>query len=343
MVRWQQTDLFKEIEMQQIKTGVSYAEYCRMNDPNYGKTSTGEAIAMAAPSIFMSIVCKAADGSWGGGSSGAQDSKVKAATAQQIKSEIQTILTAHKTKKTGVDEAQEQTYAQLGITTVDDLEAYLESRYSETGTNIQTLEANIQNNNNVVSTKTARNQEIGTRIRDIETRLGSGEGSIAKDLENIKSLKEEATAKGDSTNSAYLEEQESKLEQEKIALETEKTKLEKEKTDNENEINEANIAIQKDTALLNEFKAIQKDIDDLKTLSKQLKKAEGKDAIEDLTNDKTADIVDLLSDYNKETDPTKKEKRKEKLVKALQEYVNSNPTTPNKTIMTLAKQFGVVQ
>ena len=82
---------------------------------------------------------------------------------------------------------------------------------------------------------------------------------------------------------------------------------------------------------------LEKDIQDLKTYMKQLKKAEGRDAIDELVNEATGNITDLIDKYN--INPN--DKLKEKLRDALQEYV-SNTENPSPTIVKYAAiKFGI--
>ena len=83
---------------------------------------------------------------------------------------------------------------------------------------------------------------------------------------------------------------------------------------------------------------LEKDIQDLKTYMKRLKKAEGKDAIEEWVNEDTGNITDLINKYSRNPE---NERVKEKLEKALREYVN-NTENPSKTIVKYAKdKFGI--
>lgn len=327
MVNWQNTDYYRNMKAWERETGLTIADVNRMNNPN-GSHSVGGMIAMALPSIFMTVMTKVADGSFGGGgdSSAVESDANAAANAEQIRADIQAIY---------------DKYRDQGVTNISDLEAYLQSLCDIKDTNIQTLEKNIKTNSSVVEDKTERNQKIETRLGELNTLLGDGEGSIKSQIADIDT--QISTAQKNGKDTTKLEADKNDLEAQKEQLETEKKTLEDEKLKNNEEISKANIALEKDKLLLEEFQAIQDDIDDLKALSKQLKKAEGKDAIESLTNDDTANITNLIKKMNNAQisgDQEKEGKYKKELVEALEDYVK-NPENQNKTIRKYAENLGI--
>jgi len=327
MVNWQKTEYYKDMKRWERETGLTVADVNRMNNPT-GVHSTGGILAMAAPSIFMTVACKISDGSFGGGggSSAVESDANAAANAEQIRADIDSILAKYK---------------EQGVTDISDLEAYLQSLCDIKDTNIQTLEKNIKTNNSVVEDKTKRNKKIETRLVELNTLLGDGEGSINSQIADIDT--QIKTAKENGEDTTKLEAKKKDLKAQKEKLETEKKTLEDEKLRNNEEISKANIALEKDKPILAEFQAIQDDIDDLKTLSKQLKKAEGKDAIESLTNDDTSNITNLIKKMNNAQisgDKEKEGKYKKELEKALKEYVK-NPENKNKTILMYAEKLGI--
>ena len=324
MVNWQKTDYYRDMKAWERETGLTVADVNRMNNPN-GSHTVGGVIAMALPSIFMTVASKVADGSFGGGGSSAVESDANAATnAKQIRADIDSILAK---------------YEKQDVTGISDLEAYLQSLCDIKDTNIQTLEKNIKTNNDVVEDKTKRNKKIDTRLGELNTLLGNGEGSINVQISNINTQIKTANDNGEDTTK--LDAKKKDLEAQKEKLETEKKTLEDEKVKNNEEIANANIALVTDKPVLKEFQAIQADIDDLKILSKQLKKAEGKDAIESLTNDDTASITNLIKKMNNAQisgDKEKAGKYEKELKEALEEYVK-NPENNNKTISMYAEKF----
>ena len=330
MVNWQKTDYHRCLEARERETGLTVADVNRMNNPN-GVHSTAGYVAMGlsqgSPSIFMTVVSKVTGGSFGGGSSSAVESDaITAANAEQIKADIQAIY---------------DKYKEQGVTNISDLEAYLQSRCDEADTNIKTLEKNIKTNNEVIEDKTKRNKKIDTRLGELNTLLGTGEGSITAQINSIDTQIQEAKNNGKDT--IKLEAEKKELTAKKQQLETEKKDLEKEKSDNTNEIIKAQNSLGVDKPLLTEFQVIQNDIEDLKTLSKQLKKAEGRDAIESLTNDDTANITNLIKKMNNAQITGNKDKEakcKKELEEALKEYVK-NPDNKNKTILKYAETFGI--
>lgn len=68
MVHWQNSTAYKDIKKFERESGFSYADYNRMNNPCYGQNQgVGAAIAMAVPSIFMTVMTKLAENSSNGG------------------------------------------------------------------------------------------------------------------------------------------------------------------------------------------------------------------------------------------------------------------------------------
>lgn len=327
MVHWQKTDYYKEMKTWQRESGLSIADTNRLKNPN-GVHSTGGMIAMAIPSIFMTVACKIADGSFGGGgsSSAVESDANAAANAEQIKADIQAIYDKYKDQ---------------GVTNISDLEAYLQSKCDEADTNIKTLEKNIKTNNNVIEEKNKRNEKIDTKLGELNKLLGDGEGSINAQINSIDTKIQQAKINGEDTTK--LEANRKELTEKKQELENEKRNLELEKTNNNSEITKAQGSLDVDKPLLTEFQAIQDDIDDLNALSEQLKKAEGRDAIESLTNGDTANITNLIKEMNNAQingDAEKANKYKKELKEALQEYVK-NPDNKNKTILNYAKKLGI--
>ena len=185
MVNWQKTDYYRDMKAWKRETGLSVADVNRMNNPN-GSHSVGGMIAMGLPSIFMTVMSKVADGSFGGGggSSAVESDANAAANAEQIKADIQAIYDKYKDQ---------------GVTNISDLEAYLQSLCDENDTNIQTLEKNIKTNNSVVEDKTERNKKINARLSELNTLLGDGAGSINSQITNIDAQIKTTEAKREET------------------------------------------------------------------------------------------------------------------------------------------------
>lgn len=309
MVNWQKTDYYRDMKAWERETGLSVADVNRMNNPN-GNHSIGGMIAMAAPSIFMTVLSKVANGSLGGAS--ASNSTVSAADTkdpEQIKTEINNILAKYK---------------EQGITSIDDLEAFLQTRFDETDKNIQILEQNIQKNNAIVDEKTKRNTAIDTELGEIATKLDDIDTKIKEFGGRLDSLSDEDRKQLD------------KLIQNKTSLEANKKKLEAEKNENIKAIGEANAIINKEEPLLKEFEGIQKDIDKLKSLSETI----GKNSIEGLVNANTANVTELIKQYNKAQaeGASNVAEIKAQLKTALQGYVD-NPANNNKTILNYAEKY----
>ena len=113
---------------------------------------------------------------------------------------------------------------------------------------------------------------------------------------------------------------------------------EKKQKEAETSKNNADAKIEKNSKLKNpnlDLAELEKDIQDLKTYMKQLKKAEGKDAIKELVNEDTGNITDLIDKYGR--NPENK-RVKEKLKEALKEYFSDGSMeNKNKSIVNYAK------
>ena len=321
MVHWQNSTTYKDIKKFERESGFSYADYNRMNNPCYGQQGFGATIAMAAPSIFLSLTSKLADKFLDGGS-GALDSDAAASrTAEEIKADIQAILDKYKDEN---------------VTSVEDLEKLLKEKSKETDINLENLEKNISNNTQVVDQKTARNQEIDTELANLAVLLGPTEQGYDAQMNVISEQIKQAEASGSDTSKLQAELE--NLKSQKTQAEAKQKELEAEKTANTAEIEKAQKAMETDKATYSEFEAIQKDIDDLNFLSKELKKAEGTDVIETLVNDETANIASLIKRID--ANPEEKEDLENQLNEALKKYVQ-NPENKNPAYLNLAKRRGI--
>ena len=117
-----------------------------------------------------------------------------------------------------------------------------------------------------------------------------------------------------------------KKETEKENLEKELTTLQTEKAELENEINNAKTEV---------VKTLQQSLDNLTALKKQLKQAEGRDAIEELTNDETKSFTSELKKLQEAIKSGNKDsinKHASKLKEAYDAYKEAHPGVTNKTI-----------
>ena len=323
MVHWQNSTAYKDIKKFERESGFSYADYNRMNNPCYGQNQgVGAAIAMAVPSIFMTVMTKLAENSSNGGS-GALDSDAAASrSAEEIKADIQAIFDKYKDEN---------------VTSVEDLEKLLKEKSKDTDINLENLEKNISKNTQVVDKKTARNQEIDAELANLAVLLGPTEQGYDAQMNVISEQIKQAEASGSNTSKLQAELED--LKYQKTQAEAKQKELEAEKTANTAEIEKAQKAMETDKATYSEFEAIQKDIKDLNFLSKELKKAEGTDVIETLVNDETANIKGLL-DKIKNAKPEEKADLEKQLDEALKKYVQ-NPENKNPTYLNLAKTRGI--
>ena len=191
---------------------------------------------------------------------------------------------------------------------VDELEALLEVYEGEKVENDEKLnsvkEDINKNNTEIESTKTGINK-LEVNISNLERKIddckkdGSSTSALELELNTAKESLKEAEKK-----LAELKETQKDLAAQKAVLDDDNKDLEN----------------------------LETDIQNLKTYMKDLKKAEGRNAINGLVNEATGNITDLIDKYNKNPN----DKLKEKLIDALQEYVNGTEN-PSPTIVKYAK------
>lgn len=237
------------------------------------------------------------------GSSSSSKSSFSSGGAEQIKENIDKILNNYRDKGYDADN-------------VDELEALLE----------------------VYEDKKVKNDDEFDRVNGLITDNNAAIGNIETDIDGLKDniLKLEGQI-------AACEENGGNASDLKLELNTAKEELKKaEKNLAELKETQKDLAAQK--AVLDgdnkDLGNLEKDIQYLKTYMKQLKKAEGRDAINGLVNEATGNITDLIDKYNRNPGDTN---LKDKLEKALKEYV-INTENPSPTIVKYAElKFEIVK
>ena len=197
-----------------------------------------------------------------------------------------------------------------------EIDHILNSEWNNGAKSVDDLYANIEVFNNEIK----ENESFISQLNSDNATLSAENTAL---LNEIKTLESEPIFNQNDYSKIQLQ---INAKQRQIQANNEKIK------ENEKNIKTGNALIQQRTERI---KAIQYDIKKLESLMKQLKKAEGRDAIEHLTNDETAEISNLIKKYRK-ADGEKKNKIEEELKNALQEYVN-NPENTNITFINFAR------
>ena len=175
--------------------------------------------------------------------------------------------------------------------------------------------------------------DYNTIINECDKNIATNNSNILNYKNEITELKSGETFNGNN-NSIKIKELEAGIANAEKAIED----AEKKQKDAETNKNNAEAKIEKNSKLENpnlDLAGLEKDIQDLKTYMKQLKKAESKDAIEEWVNEDTGNIVDLIDKYGR--NPENK-RVKEKLKEALEEYFSDGSMeNKNKSIVSYAK------
>ena len=182
------------------------------------------------------------------------------------------------------------------------------------------------------------NTKLERAIIDYNTIINECDQNIATNNSNILNYKNEITElKSDekfngNNNYIKIKELEAEIAKAEKAIDDAEKKQKEAKTNKNN----ANAKIEKNSKLKNpnlDLAELEKDIQDLKTYMKDLKKAEGKDAIDQLVNEDTGNITDLIDKYSRNPE---NERVKGKLKEALEEYL-SDDSNKNQSIVSYAK------
>ncbi len=218
---------------------------------------------------------------------------------------------------------------ELAASIQDDIDNELEktgcSDISEVKLRLQLAQGgNFDFDSNITSQKEALN----TTVSDLTGKY-SELNNVTKQLEFAK---QEAQYFPDNAPTLDVE----ALEKQQKKLQGDIEKLEKQQQEQQAELKEAQEKIIQD---------LQQSLDNLTVLQKQLKKLEGKDAIEKLTNEETKDFTSVLKKLQnaiKSGDQDKINKYALELEGAYNDYREEHPEVENKTLESgykLAKQY----
>lgn len=187
---------------------------------------------------------------------------------------------------------------------------------------ISTVELKQGEYNNLISRAEQDETKADNTIKQCEAQIGK----LKTDLEALESLP------ADHPDRAQIADIQNKIKE-----------IEHQKEDAEIQAEEAkNIK----TGLQTNLQTLEKDLKDLHYLEKQLKKADGREAMEKYTNDDTENITGILTKLNKAKDnPEKEAKLKDDLKKSLEEYYgkgcSKHKVGDNKTIDNLARLYNI--
>lgn len=234
--------------------------------------------------------------------SGSSSSAASTGGAEVIQEHIDTILNKY------------------SVSTIDDLEAKKE---------IQEAYDNAQKENETLKVTIANCDET---ITNCDKTIETNEYIISTNESKIQEL--EALNHYDRSNSVEIdilrrgikaaEKAIDDAKQKKTAAEADR-KIAQDKVDKNNGLENTNF----------ELADLEKDIQDLKVYMKQLKKAEGRDAIEELVNEDTGNITDLINKYNRNPENGRV---KRKLKEALEKYLSDDSIeNKNQSIVNYAK------
>lgn len=281
-----------------------YRDYKTKNGVAHGTAAVGvtpnagkATLAMGLPSLFMTLSSKM--GSWlEDDSSGAEVSE----RGKEIQGDIDKVFEDLKGKG-------------LECASISDVELQIQMLNGEKNKLSTQTVPSLENN-------IAGNQETVTNLTAVQ-------GGLAATIKSLKAEKNNPEVTVERL----------------AAIDAQIGDAEYEYTENEKKIEQLNAQIESDNKSLAESNARIEKIDadisvlddaliDLKELERQLKKADGRDAIENLTNEDTADISDILKQIKSAQangDSAKVGKLQEKLEKAIEKYYENHEVGDNKT------------
>ena len=241
-----------------------------------------------------------------GGSSSSSKSSFSSGGAEEIQKRIGEIF---------------DKYKGYGVSTIDDLEALGEVQ--------EIYNKGQEENTKLEGAITDYSTTIDKCEQDIET----NNSNISNFENEIKELENDEMSNGND-NTSKINELNEEIAKAKKAIEDAK-QLQKDAEINKNN---ASAKIEKNSELENpnlDLADLEKDIQGLKAYMKQLKKAEGRDAINGLVNEDTGNITDLIDKYSKNPE---NERVKGKLKEALEAYLSDDSNkNKNQSIVNYAK------
>lgn len=295
----------------------------------------GAALATALPSLFMTLGSKLGNMY---DSEPVDDGEDSSALAESIQADIKTEL--KKVECTDISEVQ----LRLQLAQSGNFDSYPDITNKQNELKGKTEELETKNTelnsiNSNLSTARSSLRDAQTSLAEYSQKLStlmsqqismqakpnqfpdSAQLSIQNEIESltnkIKKLQESINTLN--SNIATLDGEKTTKEAECNSLQAEKTKL-------ENEIKDAKTEV---------VKTLQQSLDNLTALKKQLKQAEGRDAIEELTNDETKSFTSELKKLQeaiKSGNQDSINKHASKLKEAYVAYKEAHPDVTNKTI-----------
>lgn len=324
---------------------IDIAKENRLRNPNGSHTVLGVLGTTLLPQLISGLTCYAAEGCCGGGSS------PKSKTPDEITKEMNSILDKYDSVKgDGNVDAN-----------ISDLELQIAQKKQEFATQISGFESTyneVKKNQDELGKKVKESENLANKIEEKTAAINGVSDIIAANNATIEQLKNvEWVDNGDgkfvrneqaAKEISNLEAENRTQEAKKVKLENEKKELEtkKEAVDNECKTLKGKISTEdaKHAAKLNELEntiqEMENDLKKLNDLKGQLKKAEGKDAIENLTNDETDKITKLVKKLTNAKTPEDKAACQKELKDALGVYYAKHKLGDNKTIDKFAASQG---
>lgn len=302
-VNWQRGELYTALKNQE-RTGLSLSEQNALANPYGNQSFGGLLLSQCLPQLLSGGMEFLAGKVGGGGSSKKVAEKVEEETVdpESLKKDIQTVLDKYKNQ---------------GITSVEDLEAYLRAQYKNTNSNIESLTNNISEQRESKDTLTKRNTEIDTRLGEINVLINS----IYSQLGEIETQIIDSDSNSDSTN------KQNKLQEQLGMLLFERNNLEDEKDNNCTEIQTLTESINSQEVSLKQFSDIQSDINKIKEFQQKLNKAEGKESASTLVNPERTEVATAIKNYKAAEasgNPQDMNEWKDKIKTALEKYVENS-------------------
>lgn len=274
----------------------------------------GAALATALPSLFMTLGSKLGNMY---DSEPVDDGEDSSALAESIQADIKTEL--KKVECTDISEVQPR----LQLAQSGNFDSYPD--ITEKESKLANLnETYTQKSNSLTNTNDAISSLYKEAIA-LEQQINYSAATSGYSVDGIPQYTE--------TELQNMQSRLKTLNNEIKEKEAAKKELESELTDLKNEQNTLSAEISNDKAKV--IETLQESLDNLTVLKKQLKKAEGRDAIEELTNDETKSFTSELKKLQeaiKSGNQDSINKHASKLEEAYDAYKEAHPGVTNKTI-----------
>ena len=325
---------------------IDVAKQNRLNNPNGSHTTLGVLGSTLIPQLLSGVLSYAADSN----SASGVDSSSKSKTPEEITKEMNAILDKYDSKQgdgnidANISDLELQ-IAQKKLVYAKEIKGF-ESTYKEVTNNQAELKKKNKESQNLgakIENKSAEIKQVSNKITDNTARIENLKKVEYEDNGNGKYVRNEQAAKEISrleAENSELNAKKEKLEAEKQELETKKANVDKECTNIQSKIETADAERVKQLDELDKaIKEMENDLKNLNVLKGQLKKVEGKDAIEALTNDETDNITKLVKKLTKASSAEDKAACRKELKDALAVYYAKHEKGANKTIDNFAIYF----